>query len=140
MVLAAGLTSRREPASFSRRLVELGIDGVYDLVVTETLLDELHRVLTNPRFVGQMSGEEAAIAIEGLASVAWKFVPDAHLVHPLLTDDPNDDYLAHAALQADAYLVTRDDAAGFGQVDGLRFGRPGAALRVIGVLDEAMDD
>lgn len=55
MVLAAGLTSRREPVSFSRRLVELGINGAYDLVVTENLLDELYRVLINPKFIGQMS-------------------------------------------------------------------------------------
>lgn len=47
-----------------------------------------------------------------------------------------DDYLAHAALQANAFLVTRDDAAGFGQVHGLRVGRPGNALRLIGALDE----
>jgi predicted nucleic acid-binding protein len=114
MVLAAGLTSRREPASFSRRLVELGIDGAYDLVVTETLLDELHRALTSPKFIAQMSDEEAATAIEGLIVVAWKLVLDAGGADEPLTNDPNDDYLAHAALQADAYLVTRDDAAGFG--------------------------
>ena len=99
MVLAAGLTSRREPASFSRHLVELGIDGAYDLVV-----------------------------------------PNMYAAHERLTNDPNDDYLAHAALQADAYLVTRDDAAGFEHVDGLRLGRPGSALRLLGALGEALGE
>ena len=140
MVLAAGLTSRREPASFSRHLDELGIDGAYDLVVTETLLDELHRVLTSPKFIAQMSDEEAATAIEGLAAVAWKVVSDMYAAHERLTNDPNDDYLAHAALQANAYLVTRDDAAGFEHVDGLRVGRPGSALRLLGALDEALGE
>lgn len=139
MVLAAGLTSRREPASFSRRLVELGIDGAYDLIVTENLLDELYRVLINPKFVGQMSEEEAAMAIAGLMAAASRIISDAHVKHEPLTNDPDDDYLAHAALQADAYLVTRDDAAGFGHVDNLRVGRPGTVLRLIGALDEPME-
>ena len=72
--------------------------------------------------------------------MAWKFVSDGNLVPPPLTNDRNDDYLAHAALQADAYLVTRDDSAAFGQVDGLRVGRPGTALRLIGALDEILDE
>jgi len=38
MVMAAGLTSRREPASYSRRLVELAFDGKVELVMTETML------------------------------------------------------------------------------------------------------
>lgn len=139
MVLAAGLTSRREPVSFSRRLVELGINGAYDLVVTENLLDELYRLI-NPKFIGQMREEEAETAIAGLVAMASSLISDAHATHESLTNDPNDDYLAHAALQADAYLVTRDDAAGFGHVDGLRVGRPGTALRLIGALDEAVDE
>ena len=59
MVLAAGLTSRREPASFSRRLVELAFDGFFELVVTEVLLEEVHAVLVDPKFVGQVNETEA---------------------------------------------------------------------------------
>lgn len=103
MVLAAGLTSRSEPASFSRRMSEV----------------------------------EAMTAIAGLVAVASSVVSDADATHEPLTFDRDDDYLAHAALQSKAYLVTRDDAAGFGQVLGLRVGRPGTALRLIGALDEA---
>lgn len=87
-----------------------------------------------------MSDEEAATAIEGLAAVAWKVVADMDAAHERLTNDPNDDYLAHAALQADAYLVTRDDAAGLEHVDGLRVGRPGSALRLLGALGEALGE
>ena len=43
-----------------------------------------------------MSDEEAATAIEGLAAVAWKVVSDMYAAHERLTNDPNDDYLAHA--------------------------------------------
>ena len=55
MVLAAGFTSRREPASFSRRLVELAFEGDFELVVTEVLLEEVHAVLVDPRFIGRVS-------------------------------------------------------------------------------------
>jgi predicted nucleic acid-binding protein len=136
MVLAAGLTSRREPASFSRRLVELAINEAFDLVVTETLLDEVQRVLVNPRFVGRMSEEEAAIAIGGLVAAASVFASDAHTSPKRVTDDPDDEYLAMRPCRPTRISVTRDDAAGFERVAGLRVGRPGNALRLIGALDE----
>ena len=136
MVLAAGLTSRREPASHSRRLVEIAFKEAFDLVVTETLLDEVYRVLIDPRFVGQTSEPEAATLVAGLASVASVFVRDADIEPERRTDDPHDDYLADAALKTGAFLVTRDDAANFSKVDGLRAGRPGTALRVIGAFDD----
>jgi predicted nucleic acid-binding protein len=135
MVLAAGLTSRREPASFSRRLVEAGLGGYVDLIVTEVLVDELYRVPIDPKFIGRMSDDEATAAIAGLVAVAASFVVDSNVTHPPLTDDPDDDYLAHAAMDASAFPVTRDDAAGFGHVLGLRVGRPGTALH-LGALDE----
>lgn len=86
MVLAAGLTSRREPASHSRRLVEL--------------------------------------AIAGFANVASAFIRDSQIEHEHLTDDPDDDYLADAALKTGAFLVTRDDAANFGKVEGSGWAGP----------------
>ena len=136
MVLAAGLTSRREPASHSRRLVELAIDGKVELVVTETLLQEVYEVLIDPGFVGRMREPEAATLVAGFANVASVFIRDTQIEHEHLTDDPDDDYLADAALRTGAFLVTRDDAANFGKVEGLRVGRPGTALRMIGAFDE----
>jgi predicted nucleic acid-binding protein len=120
MVLAAGLTSSREPASYSRRLVELAFEGAFELVVTDVLLHEVHAVLVDPGFVGRVSEEEAALFIAGLTAVAVIVVRDVPAGHERLTDDPDDDYLAHAALDAHAYLVTRDDAANFGKVAGLK--------------------
>jgi len=135
MVLAAGLTSRREPASFSRQLVELAFAGTFELVVTETLLQEVYAVLVDSKFVGRVAEHEATLFVEALASVAAVLIADGHVEYEALTDDPDDDYLAHAALQAHAYLVTRDDAANFEKVEGLESGRPGSALRLIGAFD-----
>ena len=136
MVLAAGLTSRREPASFSRQLVELAFAGTFELVVTETLLQEVYAVLVDSKFVGRVAEHEATLFVEALASVAAVLIADGHVEYEALTDDPDDDYLAHAALQAHAYLVTRDDAANFEKVEGLESGRPGSALRLIGAFDD----
>jgi predicted nucleic acid-binding protein len=136
MVLAAGFTSRREPASFSRRLVELAFEGDLELVVTEILLDEVYAVLVDPRFIGQVSEPEAALFVEALAATAAILIRDGQVEHEALTDDPDDDYWAPAALQTHAYLVTRDAAANFGKVEGLESGRPGTALRLIGAFDE----
>jgi len=140
MVLVAGLTSRREPASYSRRLVELAFEGAFDLVVTDVLLQEVHAVLVDPEFVGRVSEEEAALFLEGLTAVAAILIRDVQAGHEPMTDDPDDDYLAHAALDAHAYLVTRDDAANFGNVTGLESGRPGSALRLVGAFDEDEDE
>lgn len=136
MVLAAGFTSRREPASFSRRLVELAFEGDFELVVTEVLLEEVHAVLVDPRFIGRVSEPEAALFVEALAATAAILIRDGQVEHEALTDDPDDDYLADAVLQTHAYLVTRDAAANFGKVEGLEGGRPGTALRLMGAFDE----
>jgi predicted nucleic acid-binding protein len=136
MVLAAGLTSRREPASFSRRLVELAFEGNFELVLTEVLLEEVHAVLVDSKFIGRVSEPEATLFVEGLATTAAILIRDGQVEYEALTDDPDDDYLAHAALQTHAYLVTRDAAANFGKVEGLESGRPGSALRLIGAFDE----
>ncbi len=81
MVLAAGFTSRREPASFSRRLVELAFEGTVELVVTEVLLGAVHAVLGDPKFMGRVPESEAALFIEGLASVATVLIPDEGVKH-----------------------------------------------------------
>lgn len=131
MVLAAGLTSRREPASNSRRLIELATEGRYGLVVTDTLLQEAYAVLIQPGFVGRLDPAEAADRVSALAGIAETHLDDAGVVQPRLTSDPNDDYLAAAAIATGAFLVSRDEAAKFEDVPGLRVGRPGTARRLL---------
>lgn len=61
MVLAAGLASRRDPPSFSRRLVELGIDGRIELILTERLLGEVRDVLVDPAFGARAAVDDAEV-------------------------------------------------------------------------------
>lgn len=134
MVLAAGLTSRREPASFSRRIVEAAVDGLVELVVTETLIDETSAVLLDPDYVGHLDVEVAGDLLTGLQALAVEVVRDRGTAPPRRCADPGDDYLVEAALVHGAVLVTRDDAAGCSSVSGLDSGRPGTALRRAGLL------
>lgn len=136
MVLAAGLTSRREPSSFSRRLVELVFDGLFDLVLTETLVDETAAVLANPHFTGKTSDDEASVLIAGLVANASIFVADRGATAPRRCGDPDDDYLVDAALSTNAFLVSLDKHADFASVDGLRSGKAGATLRLFGFLED----
>lgn len=136
MVLAAGLTSRREPASFSRRLVQLALDGKLALVMTETLLDEAAAVLVDPGFTARVSDEEAAVLMAGLVASASIFLTDRGTSAPRRCADPEDDYLVDAALSTDAFLVSRDDRADFASVEHLASGKPGTALRRFGFFDE----
>ncbi len=135
MVLAAGLTSRREPASFSRRLIEAAAHGTVELVLTEKLLVEARDVLVDPSFVGHLSAAVADVLLDALRVVSTNVVADAGLVAPRRCADPDDDYLVAAAIATGSMLVSRDDRAGFSQVSGLRSGRPGTALRAAGLLD-----
>lgn len=66
MILAAGLTSRREPASFSRRLLEAVANGEVELVLTEVLLDETRAVMTDPDFVGHRPDALVGALLDGL--------------------------------------------------------------------------
>lgn len=135
MVLAAGLTSRREPASFSRRLIAAAAGGIVELILTETLLDETRAVLVDPDFRGSMRPVIADGLLAALRVVAVSVVADRGTTPPRRCADLDDDYLVDAALATGAMLVSRDDRAGFGAVAGLRSGRPGAALRTAGILE-----
>ena len=135
MVLAAGLTSRREPASFSRRIVDAVLDGQVEVVLTETLLAETRAVLVDPSFRGKLPEPLADALLDALRLAASTVIDDTTIVAPRRCGDPDDDYLVDAALATASMLVSRDDRADFGSVAGLDSGRPGTALRRAGLLD-----
>ena len=136
MVLAAGLTSRRAPESFSRRVIEAALAGSIELVVTETLLAETRAVLTNSHFGARRSHEEADALIAVLRIAAGKIIEDRDSAPPRRCADPDDDYLVDAAITTGATLVSRDDRARFSEVPGLDSCRPGTALRLAGFLTD----
>jgi putative PIN family toxin of toxin-antitoxin system len=136
MVLVAGLTSRRDPPSFSRRLIELAIDGSIELILTERLLGEVRDVLVAPAFGARVAIEVATSLMASIVALAAEIIDDHNVTAPRRCADPDDDYLVDAALATGAMLVSRDDRADFQSVPSLVTGRPGSALRRFGFLDE----
>ncbi len=136
MVLAAGLTSRREPASYSRPLIEAALVGHVELVLTETLLAESRDVLIDPDFRGHLEPELADVLLGALHAVAVTVIDDTGSTPPRRCNGPHDDYLIEAALATETILVSRDDRADVASVRGLDSGRPGTALRRAGLFDE----
>jgi predicted nucleic acid-binding protein len=136
MVLASGLTSTREPASFAKRLIEAALDGRVAFILTETLLGETRDVLLLPEFPGHMSEEAAETLIEALRAAAARIVDDTEAAFPRRCSDEDDDYLVDAAMTNFAMLVSRDKRAQFERVPGLDYGPPGTALRRAGLLTD----
>jgi len=62
-------------------------------------------VLLDPRFVGRLEREDAVERLSVIAGMAAVHVRDAGVRQPPLTADPDDDYLAAAALATEALLL-----------------------------------
>jgi uncharacterized protein len=82
-------------------------DGVFDLVVSERLLDELERTLAYPRIRDRIDAEDATGVVGWLRRVAILTV-DPSDPSPVRSRDPGDDYLIALGASANAVLVTGD--------------------------------
>ena len=103
-VLAPGFVGT---TSVSARLIDLWREGMYTLVVSEHLIDELARAYTDPYFRARVPAHQAARITTLLRS-------DAHLT-PLtvpvsgVATQPEDDLVLSTALSGGAtFLATRD--------------------------------
>lgn len=104
-VLIAALLS---PAGSPARLLVAWIEGHYELVVSETLLDELTRVLARPKFRRYLSIEDAAEYVRLLRDTAT--LVDDPPPRTGLTPDPGGDYLVALARAANARFLVSGDA------------------------------
>jgi putative PIN family toxin of toxin-antitoxin system len=95
------------PAGVPARVVRLGLQQRFGIVVCPVLLDELDAVLHRPalrRYFSEAEAEEFVGAVAGAADVE----PDPTVVAPV-SRDPDDDYLvALAAASGAGVLVTGD--------------------------------
>jgi uncharacterized protein len=103
-VLISGLLSR---AGAPARLLEMWLEGEFELVVTEHLLQELEATLAQPKLRRRFDEAEVSGFLELLRGLAESVDdPDAEPI--IASRDPNDDYLIAAAASARATLVTGD--------------------------------
>ncbi len=102
VLVSAALSPAGAPAELIRRWLA----GEFELVVSPVLLDELRRVLADPKIADQISAEDAVALVKLLEREA-ETEPDPERPRIVL-DDPDDDYLVALALTRGAALISGD--------------------------------
>lgn len=103
-VLVSGLIARTGPPA---RLLELWLDGAFELVVSPQLLAETRKTLAAPKLRDRVTTEDAAELLE-LLEQRGESVDDPSAPPQQRSADPDDDYLLALAAAADAHLVSGD--------------------------------
>ena len=103
--LIAGLLSRTgSPA----RLLGKWLQGEFELVISDRLLDELEKTLARPKLRRLLDDDEIRAFLELLRGGLADWVEDPGEPPSIKSRDPKDDYLIAAARAAQATLVTGD--------------------------------
>lgn len=94
------------PSGATAQLVSRWLDGSFELIISETLLDELERALAYPKLRRRIPADDAADFVALLRSAA-NLVPQPEAgAHR--SSDPGDDYLLALAEAERAVLVSGD--------------------------------
>jgi putative PIN family toxin of toxin-antitoxin system len=104
VLIASLITRGGAPA----RIVRAWVDGMFELVVSARLLDELTSTLLRPKFRRWVSADDAVVFVETLR-LAGIVIDDPTDVEPV-SRDPDDDYLVALARAAGAAVLVSDDA------------------------------
>lgn len=105
-VLVSAVLSR---TSSPGRIVEEWRAGVFELVVSPRLLDELRSVLARPHIERRVSSAADAAALVDRLSAYGAMVDDPPDRERLVPDDPGDDYLVALARASRAYAIVTGD-------------------------------
>ena len=101
--ISAQISSLGHPARIARAADE----GIFELVVSERLLSELHNVLMRPRFRRHMTEGEVENLVEDLREKGIS--AEEGEIERMVPGDPKDDYLVALARVSGAdYLVSGD--------------------------------
>jgi putative PIN family toxin of toxin-antitoxin system len=111
-VIVSALISR---SGAPAQLVQLWLEGEYELVVCEALIAEVERALAYLKLRKRIAAEDAAEVVRVLREVA-EVVPDPDAPPPVRSPDAADDYLLALAARERVPLVSGDaDLLGLGQ-------------------------
>ncbi|MGZ8691726.1 MAG: putative toxin-antitoxin system toxin component, PIN family [Gaiellaceae bacterium] len=104
-VLVAGvLSGRGAPAE----ALDRWRSGEFDLIVSDSLLEELVRILRYPKIASRLEPGEADLVVAGLRELGvW--VADPPSGERLVAADPGDDYLVALARVANAHVLVSGD-------------------------------
>jgi len=104
-VLLAGLIAPRGATS---GIIRAWQEGLFELVVSPHLLDELTKTLLRPKFRRWITENDAITFVE-ILRLAAVVLDDATTVEPI-SRDPHDDYLIALARTAGAHVLVSGDA------------------------------
>jgi uncharacterized protein len=104
-VLIAGLLSRTGAPA---RLLGKWLEGEFELVVSDHLLDELEKTLARPKLRRLINDDETRAFLDLLRGGLAEWVEDPDASPRVQSRDPKDDYLIAVASSAHATLVTGD--------------------------------
>lgn len=91
------------------QILDLWREGIFELVVSPSIIEEIRRVLNYPRLskIHKKSPEEINLFLEEFETLA--FVVPEKLTLSIVKDDPTDDKYITAALEGEAkFIVTGD--------------------------------
>jgi len=103
-VLGSSLLSRTGAPA---RLVELWLAGEFELVVCETLLEEVERTLAHSKIAARVSADDALEFVRVVRELA-ELVPDPTDPPQFPSADPGDDYLLALAARERPPLASGD--------------------------------
>jgi putative PIN family toxin of toxin-antitoxin system len=103
-VLVSAVLSAKGP---SAEILRASRDGQFELITSETLLTEITRALAYPRIRKRIPAEQASAYINWLRGHGT-LADDPVGSPPVVSRDPDDDYLLALAIDQRAYLVTGD--------------------------------
>lgn len=103
MLVSAALSAAGAPAELIRRWLE----GNFEVVASEALLDELRRVLAYPKIADRVPHEDAEALLALIRSEAL-VASDPAGGPPVEVKDPKDEYLLSLAVSEGAALVSGD--------------------------------
>jgi len=103
VIISATLSPEGSPA----KALRFWLEGAYELVCSQLLLDELARALTYPKLRKHISNDEA----DGLLNLLKRgalLVEDPKTSAGIFSADPDDDYLIALAERSRSVLVSGD--------------------------------
>ena len=103
VLVSAALSAKGSPAELVRRW----LDGRFELVASEALLEELRRVLAYPKIQARVPAEDAESLLDLIGAEA-SLGADPSQAPPVRPDDPDDVYLVALAVAEGAALVSGD--------------------------------
>jgi uncharacterized protein len=89
-----------------RKLFQMGIDGKYQILTSNEILDELSAVLQRPKF--KMTREDLMRIVSALMAIGDNVRVTSHF--KVISNDPDDDIIVNTAHDGNAdYLVSGDN-------------------------------